>query len=99
MITNFDSLSIAPKEGEFFEKGLFYSSLNDSEISTKDYENIKRFYSFLNLKNFEELNRIYHFHDTISLCEIFEQRSELLQKLFKYNPKRCKAVSQAVYMV
>lgn len=83
----------------FFEKGLFYSSLNDSEISTEDYENVKKFCSFSKLKNFVELDRIYDFQDTIILCEIFEQRSELLQKLFKYNLKKCKAVSQAVYIV
>ena len=90
---------LSQKMENFFEKGLFYSSLNDSEISTEDYENVKKFCSFSKLKNFVELDRIYDFQDTIILCEIFEQRSELLQKLFKYNLKKCKAVSQAVYIV
>ena len=40
-----------------------------------------------------DLNRIYNFQDTAILCEIFEQRSSLLQKLFKYNAKKCNSAS------
>ena len=39
-----------------------------------------------------ELNTIFN-SDTIILCEIFEQRSEYLQKLFKYNPRKCNCAS------
>ena len=39
-----------------------------------------------------ELNKIFN-SDTIILCEIFEQRSEYLQKLFKYNPRKCNCAS------
>lgn len=41
MITDFDSLSITPSDGHL--KDLFYSSLKDSQISTEDYENVKKF--------------------------------------------------------
>ena len=47
----------------------------------------------MKLKNLGELNKIYNFQDTIILCEIFEQRSEHLQKLFKYNPRKCNTAS------
>ena len=40
-----------------------------------------------------DLNRIYNFQDTAILCEIFEQRSSLLQKLYKYNAKKCNSAS------
>ena len=36
---------------------------------------------------------IYNFQDTAILCEIFESRSALFQKLFKYNPKKCNSAS------
>ena len=36
-----------------------------------------------------DLNRICNFQDTAILCEIFEQRCLLLQKLFKFNPRKC----------
>ena len=47
----------------------------------------------MKLKNLGELNEIYNFQDTIILCEIFEQRSEHLQKLFKYNRRKCNSAS------
>ena len=37
----------------------------------------------MKLKNLGELNIIYNFQDTIILCEIFEQQSEQLQRLFR----------------
>ena len=84
IITGFDSLSISPEE-KFFSQHLFYSGLNDSQISLEDYENVKRFYTLMKLENLGELNKIYNFQDTIILCEIFEQRSVLLKQIFKYN--------------
>ena len=47
----------------------------------------------MKLKNLGELNRIYNFQDTIIFCEIFEQRSELLQEIFKYNSRKCNSAS------
>ena len=47
----------------------------------------------MKLKNLGELNKIYNFQDTIILFETFEQRSEYLQKLFKYNPRKCDSTS------
>ena len=74
LITDFDSLNIVPDK-EFFLPHQFHSSMKDSTISDKEYENTKKFYSTLKLKNLGELNHIYSFQDTITLCEIFEQRS------------------------
>ena len=47
----------------------------------------------LKLQNLGELSRIYNFQDTIILCEIFEQRSEILKQIFKYNLKKCNSSS------
>ena len=40
-----------------------------------------------------ELNKIYNFQDRIILREILEQRSCLLQEIFKYNPRKCNSNS------
>ena len=32
---------------------------------------------------------MHNFQDTILLCEIFEERSAHLQKIFTFKPKRC----------
>ena len=47
----------------------------------------------LRLKTLGDLNRIYNFQDTLILCEIFEQRANLLQRLFKYNTRKCNSAS------
>ena len=50
-------------------------------MTKEQYDNVKKFHLTLKLKDLGELNKIYNFLDTIILCEIFEQRSEHLQKL------------------
>ena len=47
----------------------------------------------MRLKTFGDLNRIYNFQDTAILCEIFEERASLLQKLFKFNARKCNSAS------
>ena len=74
MITDFSSLEIKPKD-DFFKKKDFYSSLKEKDISTEEYENVKKFFKLLRLKTLGDMNRIYNFQDTLILCEIFEQRA------------------------
>ena len=59
-------------------------------MSDEEYENVKKFCKAVKLQNLGKLNKIYNFQDTIILCKIFEQRSCLLQTVFKYNPHKCK---------
>ena len=92
LVTDFDSLNISTKEN-FFDEHLFCSSLKDHQISSEYYQNVKKFYTPMKLKNLGELNRIFNFQDTIILCKIFERRSELLKEIFKYNPKKCNSAS------
>ena len=89
LITDFKSLNIRP-EKEFFSHQDFYSCLKEKNISEEEYENVKSFFCLLTLRDF---NQIYNLQDTTILCEIFEQRSSLLQKLFKYNAKKCNSTS------
>ena len=93
MITRFDSLDIAPENNIFFLPHYSYWSLKDTMISKEDYESVKRLYRTLKLENLGELNELYNFQDTIILCEILEQRSVHLQKMFKFNPKKCNSAS------
>ena len=93
MITRYDSLDISSEDGNFFYPHHFYSSLKDDVMTTEVYKNLIKFYQTMKLKDLRELNKIYNFQDTITLFEIFEQWSEHLQKLFKYNPRKCRSVS------
>ena len=92
MITEFSSLEIKPKGG-FFNQNDFCSSLKEKDTSTEEYENVKKFFNLLRLKTLGDMNRIYNFQDTLILCEIFEQRASLLEKLFKFNPRKCNSAS------
>ena len=87
------SLDISPEEGNFFLPHHFYFSVKDDVITKGDYNNVKKFYQTFWLENLGKFNKIYNFQDTIILCEMFEQRSELLQKLFKFNLKKCNSSS------
>ena len=93
MITGYDSLDTSPEDGNFFLPHNFYSNLKHDVITTEEYENVKKFYQTIKLNNLGDLNKIYNFQDTIIICEIFEQRSQHLQKLFKYNPRKCNSAS------
>ena len=93
MITSFDSLDVSPEERSFFLPHQFYSSLKETIITKEDYDLVKKFYQTVKLKNLGELNKLYNFQDIITLCEIFENRSSQLQKLFKYNPRKCNSAS------
>ena len=92
LITDFESLNIRPGK-EFFSHGDFYSCLKEKNISEEEYENAKKFFCLSRLKTLGDSNRIYNFQDTAILCEVFEQRFSLLQKLFKYNTKKCNSAS------
>ena len=65
-------------------------------MTTEEHENVKKKHKqkqTVKLKDLGDLNEIYNFQDTIILCEVFEQWSEHLQKLFKYDPHKCKSAS------
>ena len=64
-------------------------SLKEKDISVEDYENVKKFFTLLRLKTLGDMNRSYNFQDTLILCEIFEQRASLLERLFKFNARKC----------
>ena len=92
MLTRYDSLDISPDNRNFFLPHHFYSSLKDEIMTNEEYENEKKNYQTMKLTDLGELNKIYNFQDTIILCEIFEQHSEQLQKLFKFNLRKCNSV-------
>ena len=71
----------------------FHADLKDEIIPCEDYNNVKKFWEIMNFENLGELNKIYNCQDTIILCEIFEQLSDQLQKLFIYNPRQCTSAS------
>ena len=93
MLTRYDSLDISPDNRNFFLPHHFYSSLKDEIMTNEEYENEKKNYQTTKLTDLGELNKICNFQDAIIFCEIFEQCSEQLQKLFKFNLRKCNSAS------
>ena len=58
MVTGYDSLDITSEEGNFFLPHHFYSSFKDSIMTKEVYDNVKKFYLTLKLKDLGELNKI-----------------------------------------
>ena len=93
-ITNFESLKLkVPVGEEFFNQDDFYSTLRECSISDEDYEDVKKFFALLDLKTLGDLNRYYNIQDTLVLCVIFERSADMLQRLFKFNPRKCNSAS------
>ena len=82
-----------PWKRYFFLSHHFCCSLRDSVISDKEYQAVKKIHKLLNLDNLGQLNKLYNFEDTKILTETFEQRSNRLQELFKFNPRKCNSAS------
>ena len=92
MITTVGSLETEPKNGDFFDKKDFYSTVKEKDISEEEYA-VKIFFKLMKMKTLGEMNKIYNIQDTLILCEIFEQRCVMLQKMFKFNPRKCNSAS------
>ena len=67
MMRRYDSLDISPDDENFFLPHHFYSSLKDEITTNEEYENVKKNYKTMKLKDLGELNKIYNFQDNNSL--------------------------------
>ena len=69
MITRYDSLNISPEDGKFFLPHEFYLSLKDDIMTEEEYENVKKLYQTMKLKDLGEFNKVFNFQDTIILLK------------------------------
>ena len=68
-------------------------SLRDDIISRENDNAVKKLYQTLKLENLAEMNELYNFQDTTDLCKIFESRTTYLQKMLKFNPRKCNSAT------
>ena len=93
-ITQLSSLQLRPPLGEeFFNKDDFYSTFREKAIDEQEYEDVKKIFKLLNLNTLGDLNKYYNIQDTLILCMIFERRLDMLQRLFKFNRRKCNSAS------
>ena len=94
-ITTIHSLSVVkPEDGIFFTKDEFFSTLKDQEVDNEAYENAKKLYILLQMRNLSDLNDLYNVQDVIILLEIIENRFQIIQDKTKYNPRVINSASK-----
>ena len=87
-----ESFFITP-ENEFWEKTEFFSELKQSIVNDDDYENSKYLFETLKMRNLGDLNDLYNVQDVILLCEIIENRFQIMQDTYGFNPKKYNSAS------
>ena len=91
-IKNLNSLNEAPQE-DFFKHTEFYSSLKQTNIMAEEYENCKYLYQKLKMRNLGDLNDLCNMQDVILLCELIENRFQLMHEKFGFNPCKINSAS------
>ena len=76
---------------KFIEKELttidnFYSKLNSSGISTKDYSHAKKVWQFFKIKDMGEYHDLYVRSDVAQLSDVFENFRSLCLKIYELDP-------------
>ncbi|XP_023317289.1 uncharacterized protein LOC111694219 [Trichogramma pretiosum] len=64
----------------------FYSSLTNSDISTKDYEHAKGVWDFFKISNLSEYSDLYLKTDLILLVEVFENFRKTCHEAYELDP-------------
>ena len=86
-IESIDSLQITPEDGIFFSKDEFFSTLKGKMVDDESYENSKKLYILLKMRNLFDLNDLYNAQDVIILLEMMENRFQSMQEKSGYNPR------------
>ncbi|CAB0042176.1 unnamed protein product [Trichogramma brassicae] len=64
----------------------FYSSLKDSDISTKDYEDTKKVWDSFKISNLGEYSDLYLKTDVLLLVEVFENFQKTCHEAYELDP-------------
>ena len=86
-------MSLTPENGIFFEKSKFYSDLKQKSVSDEDYDSSLHLYKALKMRNLGDMNDLYNAQDVILLCEIIENRFQLMHDRYSFNPRKCNSAS------
>ena len=92
-IVDVNSLAITPENGIFFEKIEIYSDLKQKSVVDEDYESSMYLYKTLKMRNLGDMNDLYNPQDFILLCEIIENRFQLMHDKHGFNPRKCNSAS------
>ena len=92
IVTGMDSFFLKP-ENDFWAKTEFYSELKQKAVGDEEYEDSKFLYQTLKMRNLGDLNDLYNAQDVILLSELVENRFQLMQDKYGFNPRKCNSAS------
>ena len=92
IITGMESFFLQP-ENEFWTKTEFYSELKQKAVDDEEYENSKYLYKILKMQHLGDLNDLCNAQDVILLSELIENRFQLMQDRYGFNPRKCNSAS------
>ena len=93
-ISSIDSLDRTPKDGIFFSKDEFFSTLKGQAVDDESYENSKKLFILLKMRNLSDLNDLYNVQDIILLLEMMENRFQTMYDVSGYNPRILNSASK-----
>ena len=68
--------------------------MKDQEVDNKSYENAKKLFMLLQMRNLSDLNNLYNVQDFIILLEIIENKFQIIQDKTNYNPRIINSASK-----
>ena len=92
-IVDTNSVSLTPENRIFFEKDEFYSDLKKKSVSDDGYGSSLYLSKTLKMRNLGDMNDLYNAQDVILLCEIIENRFQLMHDKYGFNPRKCNSAS------
>ena len=93
-VESIHSLSIVLEDGIFYSKDKFFSTLKCSAVDEGNYENAKKLFILLRMRNLFDLNDLYNVQDVILLLEMMENRFQSMQEKSGYNPRIINSASK-----
>ena len=93
-IDSINALQKRPNNGICFSKQEFFSTLKGQSVNKEDYDNSKKLFILLKMRNLSDLNDLYNLQDIILLMVIIENRFEEMQNETGYNPRKINSASK-----
>ena len=77
-----------PENDGFFEKTEFCSDLKQRAVRDSDYESLYYLYMTLKMRNLGNVNDLYNAPHVILLCQVIENRFQLMQEENGFHPRK-----------
>ena len=84
------SLDLVQENGDFLKKRKFFSKLKKR---FDQYENWCYLYKTLRMRNLNHMNDFYNAQDVTLLCEIIENRFQLMYDKYSFTTRKCNSAS------